>query len=261
MSWVKKLQKVNKIDKQTKYTVFGWIREMEKSFILVSKIIVAWVLRYLYKLTHVPMMLKSICILYYIDDEIFDETYVTGYWTHLSLDKKMAAVSEMSLGPKCHYGVLKINSKSDNICQWDLTIKPSRSVWRKNGSNRITIGISSFLPNMSMNNCYFNCPWFEHEYDEVEENIDYYILNQNGCILKKQYDTDEFDGRYHWHKWNWFNYGNGFGTNDLVSILLNIEKGEIRFFVNNIDQGIAYKNIKKSNLISYRLFVTLQEGD
>eukprot|EP01084_Bolivina_argentea_P060851 111167_1 len=236
MSWVKKLQKVNKIDKQTKYTVFGWIREMEKSF----------------KLTHVPMMLKSICILYYIDDEIFDEAYVTGSWTHLS---------GMCFGPHCHYGALKINSNSDNICRWDLMIKPSRSVWRKNGSNRITIGISSFLPNMSMNNCYFNCPWFEHEYDEVEENIDYYILNQNGCILKKQYDTDEFDGRYHWHKWNWFNYGNGFGTNDLVSILLNIEKGEIRFFVNNIDQGIAYKNIKKSNLISYRLFVTLQEGD
>ncbi len=56
---------------------------------------------------------------------------------------------------------------------------------------------------------------------------------------------------------NWTNYCNSCGVNDKIGILLDLKKDEIKFSINDIDQGIAYKNIKKDKNIKYRLMVSL----
>ena len=64
-------KKLSKIDKRTKYSVYGWIREMEQAL----------------DLSQVPMMISSICILYFHKDPIFDSNLI-GTSTKLSADKK-----------------------------------------------------------------------------------------------------------------------------------------------------------------------------
>ena len=51
-------KQLNTIDKRTKYSVYGWMRNEEKAL----------------KLRHIPSMISSMCILYFRDDEIFGVT-------------------------------------------------------------------------------------------------------------------------------------------------------------------------------------------
>ena len=55
---------------------------------------------------------------------------------------------------------------------------------------------------------------------------------------------------------SWKRYGASF-MKDKVSINLDLKKKEIRFLVNDQDQGIAYQNIKTGEDIKYRLVVSL----
>ena len=52
-SWLKKL---SKIDDRTKLAVYGWVSNEER----------------LLHLNHIPIMISSICVLYFYDDEIFE---------------------------------------------------------------------------------------------------------------------------------------------------------------------------------------------
>ena len=49
------LKQLSKIDKRTKYSVYGWIREEEKAL----------------KLSKIPSMISAMFILYFREDEIF----------------------------------------------------------------------------------------------------------------------------------------------------------------------------------------------
>eukprot|EP01084_Bolivina_argentea_P282151 482922_1 len=63
------LNRLSKIDTRTKYAVFGWIRNNEK----------------LLELSHIPLLISFICILYFRDDEIFA---IIGTKVKLSNNKK-----------------------------------------------------------------------------------------------------------------------------------------------------------------------------
>ena len=47
------------------------------------------------------------------------------------------------------------------------------------------------------------------------------------------------------------------GENDLVSIELDLDKKTIRFYLNSVDQGIAYRNVGCGDNVKYRLCVIL----
>eukprot|EP01084_Bolivina_argentea_P297692 512906_1 len=98
------LKLLSKIDKRTKYVVFGWIRNNEKTL----------------QLSHIPVMISSICILYFRDDEIFA---ITGTKVKLSNNKKCIEKikKEMAWG-NSSYGINEISSKDNIVCQWDLKI-------------------------------------------------------------------------------------------------------------------------------------------
>eukprot|EP01084_Bolivina_argentea_P033899 62685_1 len=114
------LNKLSKIDKRTKYAVCGWIRNKEKSFKL-----------------NIPLLISSICILYFRDDEIFA---IIGTKVKLSNNKKCIEKikKEMAWG-NSSYGINEISSKDNIVCQWDLKINKCTNSY---GGN-VMIGISS----------------------------------------------------------------------------------------------------------------------
>ena len=115
-------KQLSKIDDRTKYSVYGWIREAERSL----------------HLTHIPMMINSICILFYRDDEIFD---IIGKNVKVSSNKK--CITKLEAPPPDNkwdnntYGILEIPSMSNLIYKWDLKVCANRK------GTGIVIGISS----------------------------------------------------------------------------------------------------------------------
>ena len=113
-------KQLNKIDKRTKYSVHGWIRNKEKSL----------------RLTTIPSMINAICILYFRDDEIFD--VINDENVKLSANKKI--ITKFATRYFVHYnnyGIMEIAPTSNLIYQWDLRIV------RCNDTFGIIFGITS----------------------------------------------------------------------------------------------------------------------
>eukprot|EP01084_Bolivina_argentea_P297690 512904_1 len=91
------------IDKRTKYSVCGWIRNNGKAL----------------QLNHIPVMISSICILYFRDDEIF---VITGTKIQSSNNKKCIEKIKETNWLNSSYGINEISSKDNIVCQWDLKI-------------------------------------------------------------------------------------------------------------------------------------------
>ncbi len=201
---------LSKIDQTTKYVVYGWIREAEVEL----------------KLVHIPMMISSICILYYRDDEIFD---ITGDDIKLSQNKKCITEIGAEYRCNCNYGIIEVSSNSDNVYRWDLKIiKQPQQYWS------IFAGLSS-----------------------VRKLGDIWSLcRENGGASIYMYAN--LGSIYDANKAHWTMYGQRFRENDTVSIILDLQKQQITYLVNEEDQGIAYKNIIKNDDIKYQLLVVLR---
>ena len=98
-------KKFNKIDSKTKYTVYGWIREVENAL----------------KVTNIPTTISNICIIYYRDDECFDkiEPGITA-----KKNNKIVTVDCMT-GDNFifSFGKIGISSTTEVVCQWDIKIR------------------------------------------------------------------------------------------------------------------------------------------
>eukprot|EP01084_Bolivina_argentea_P033901 62690_1 len=115
---------LSKIDNKTKYTVCGWIRNNEQTL----------------KLNHIPLLISSICILYFRDDEIFA---LIGTKVKLSNNKKcIEKIANEDDYHNCSYGINEISSKDNIVCQWDLKINKISGSTDSNTHN-VMIGISS----------------------------------------------------------------------------------------------------------------------
>ena len=168
-SWLKK---VSKIDDKTKLTVYGWMRQKQNSF----------------NLSHVPMLITSMCILYFHDDEIFE--IAIGY----VISQSGKCITQTNQGGEAAYGSIKIASKSDTICQWDLKVsKPESKLCD------IIFGVA----------CIENADRFEY-------------CNAKG--IRYAFCKHEFvdiDGEETYHQWK--KYKNNIKHNDKVSLRLNLK--------------------------------------
>lgn len=191
----------------------------------------------LLKLPNIPSLVSAICILYVREDEIFYKISDNGIKRDENAKKVIKEKFDDCLYNN-NYGYIQIASDSDYIIQWDL------KVITKSIRCGITIGITNFE---DVNNAIEEC-----------NDMACYMFSENLCITA--------------NGWNYYgSYGNsgGFGENgnyfcdgDLVSLNLNLRKGQIKLFVNGQDEGIAFRNISRSDKIKYRLFVTLKNiGD
>ena len=99
------LKKLGEIDDKTKYSVYGWIRTAENEL----------------KLDYIPIMIKSICILYYYDDEVFDVNTSDIDVGEISKNKKIIAKTNCIRWIE-YYGTIRIPSQSCIVCKWDIKI-------------------------------------------------------------------------------------------------------------------------------------------
>ena len=57
------LKQLSKVSIHTKYSVYGWVREAETEL----------------RMGDIPLMIQTICILYYRDDDVFDKIDENGF--------------------------------------------------------------------------------------------------------------------------------------------------------------------------------------
>ena len=95
---------LNTVDQRSKYSVYGWIRHMQKTF----------------KIGNVPPLVTAICILYFREDEIFN---VISNGIKLSENKKMITKTEDDWDfANNSYGIMEIESENELEYIWDLKI-------------------------------------------------------------------------------------------------------------------------------------------
>ena len=115
-------KKLSKIDKRTKYNVYGWVRSAEQEL----------------SLDNVPVMICNICILYIHDEDIFIKTNKYGMVTN----GKRVTLADISTPCWMNaYGRNGIDSMSGIECQWDLDL---------NAGDYCVVGITS-LDSKQMN--------------------------------------------------------------------------------------------------------------
>ena len=93
------LKRLSEIDDKSKNGVYGWIRKAEEEL----------------QLGYIPLMISSICILYYYEDEIFE---IASKDVKLSKDGK----SIIKIAAHCdfcnmNFGKVEIISNTDNIAK------------------------------------------------------------------------------------------------------------------------------------------------
>ena len=175
-SWLKQLSKV---DNRTKHSVYGWIREAESEL----------------NIGYVPHMIRSICVLYFRDDEIFGSVSEKD-----SLCSNQKTMTKSDSWEECRgYGFIEIPSMDNVICRWDLKIHKSGL------EEEIFFGIASKNTALEVNG---------HQPFRTLR----YLFHNGETGLKSV------------------------GTNDTVSLCLNLDKDNITYLVNNKEQSISYKN-------------------
>ena len=184
-------------------------------------------------LQHIPMMISSIIILYFRDDGIFD---VIGDDIELSENKKVIRkIQNDQCWNNNSYGLAKIPSTRQISYKWDLKIKRCDGFKRFLSENFIVIGISSKQsPNKD----------FEHD----QTAIHYAIVLHDKAMMIKSADADNW----------WDPYGNNDEEIEKLSMYLDLVNKQIKFSINDKDQGIAYKNIKVDANINYRLMISIK---
>ena len=180
-------------------------------------------------LCHIPHMISSICILYYHEDDIFDVRKM-GKFVHVSDDKKCVTFknSKRYYWQHCNlFGTINVPSTNDLHYRWDLKV-------HRGSNDEFLIGISAAYDS------------FNIEEEAFEQTGPHYLFYSGYGSLIFENNTQ-----------TWKEYGTGYGNNDKVSIELNLRRNKIKFYVNGIDQGVAYqgKVIKKDKDIYYRLLV------
>lgn len=205
------LKKLSNIDSKTKYSVYGWIRKAEEEL----------------KLGHIPLLISSICILYFHDDAIFD---ITAENIKLSKDKKCITKLLTKGWDNVCYGITKIQSNTNNIYRWDMKI--NKLIF---GGVGIQIGISNiFHANTS--------------FDNYNAGFQYIQWGDGDVFHPSDRDWNSENDEEFWIQ-----------ENDKVSIVLNLKTATMICSVDHNGEifEIKHKNIKKSDDIIYRFGVSL----
>lgn len=214
-----------KANQRQKDSVKGWIRNEQK----------------LNKLWNIPSLIQSLCIIYFNEyDELSTEN--CGALVDISNDKTSITKRETNLSNLYCFGTLRIPSlNNNNIYRWDVQIiKWTPGV---HGFDNAMIGVSSRtkLWKSPGTNLTPYCRALEYAYGDT------------GKIMNPAWYSRTRD--------RWSDYGDKAKENDIISVELDIGDSTVRFYVNDKDQGIAYKDIKKGEDIQYRfIFGALCDG-
>ena len=203
------------IDDRIKYGVYGWIRKAEQEL----------------SLYHVPDMISNIIILYFHEDEIFDE--ITKDLIKSNKDKCVKITQAYDdIGIANAFGLIEINSTNYNQYQWDLKMYPAK----QESTNDCVIGITAIE---------------RGEYGDLNQ-----ILWNDAQLLHYLYFGSV--GSIYSPGTGWRKYHAEPMRNNKVSICLDLRKKEIGLIVDGRDQGMVFKDIEVDKVIKYRLVVSLR---
>ena len=170
-------------------------------------------------MNNVPSMIKSICILYFRNDEIFN--LIKNDEIKLSNNKKIITKIKMDgYHDNANFGIIEIPSKLEAVYAWDINIIKG---------NHTSIGIAS----------------------NHIENKDITHSEGSHYVFWKGYKLTRGN--------SWKLYGQSFKDGDKISVHLDLKQAKIKLIINGQDQGIAFGNVAKSSNITYRSFVSLCE--
>ena len=182
------------------------------------------------RIRNIPSIINVICILYFRDEDSFDILSKNGI--KLSENKKVITKLHKHTGLKYlnyNYGITDIPSMNNSIYTWKLKIIGTQ----KNG---IDIGITSKVI-------------IGRHRSMPDEECIYYTFSTNDRNGVKTASVYPF---YFWEP-----YGIKWKKDDEITMCLDLKQMQIKLMINDMDQGIAFKNIPKSSQIHYRFFVIL----
>lgn len=194
---------------------------------LARNIVQGWIRKMskMSKMSHIdiPIVLVRICILYYDEKEEF----IDNENIKLTADFKVARFETNCINLECGaFGKNVIPSMVNVKCKWDLKIKHVVN----NLGGFLAIGVStSNTKQQSIRH---------HKYGR-------YCYSKKGCKST------------HCGTLCWIWQGKHYTTNDKVSVELDLASNYIKFYVNDVDQGVSYEKdeILKGNNVCYRLYI------
>ena len=210
------LKKLSKIDDKTKYGVYGWIRKAEQEL----------------QLRHIPLMISSICILYYHEDDMFD---IVSKHIKLSNDRKVITkLSGMVGADNTNYGTIAVSSNTNNIHRWDFKIREM--------AGNMLIGITdstAMEPNTSI----------VHNTGKKCYRDNSYALWINSGVV--------YNGTKGW------DMSDSYGVANLkkISIILNLQTSILSYLYNDRVKIKKIQNIQKRDGIKLKMFVILRSKD
>ena len=226
---------------RNKYACYGWIRETE-NILKLAQI--------------VPSIVKVVCLLYFRDDEIFNDVIEKG-GIQLSSNKKVLSLSDYDDKSSCNifqhkiciypcnnYGINEICSTQQTKIQWDLKVNdPTRGWW--SATPAILFGIAN-----------------KHDVDA--DRIHYIFqyqkiwISHGLCRFYHRNGKYTYSGKYARalgrHKQKIYDDG------DRVSLHLDLKQKKIKVIVNGFDLGFTSVPIVTSPQIQYKFCVILHGG-
>eukprot|EP01084_Bolivina_argentea_P155838 271557_1 len=175
---------------------------------------------------NVPKLVTTTCILFCFIKEHFHE-----YGNCMTINETLDIISMRSVRIKRNtvYGMLEINPKTNTII-YIWTIK----ILKHNGAYNIYIGIDSS-----------QYPFYYRNADFTNNDGNpHYSYGSSGRIYCFE---DTISGE---------EYGKEWTEGDIIKMKLHTKNKTLKYYVNNIDQGIAFKNIEMKNKI-YHMVVSL----
>ena len=211
---------LSKSDKRDRYCVHGFIHEIEP--LLYSQ--------------QVPQDLNEVIVSFFSCDEYFEEIdkSVTAT-TILSADRKWVTKNpKYGYWYNACYGKIRIDSKSDKKCQWELKIDCAE----KGGAQ---IGISS--EDLTSGRHFLLRHTVEIMYSGREFAVLKYVKYLTGC------------GTH-----GWCRHSRLIRPDDVFSVHLDLKNAEMRFYLNDEDTGIIYKYIEEKENVKWRLYAQLRSA-
>lgn len=216
---------------RNKYVCYGWIRETE-NILKLAQI--------------VPDMVKVICLLYFRDDEIFDDVNEKGI--QLSSNKKVISSKNYICNNLkiINYGITEICSIQQTKIQWDLKVNDRHMI----GVPSLSIGIANNKHD-DVDRIYYlfryNKTWIRLEH---RDGTDKYGVTLSGDKLSDRQEKIYDDGD---------RVSLMMEIDSRVSLHLDLIQKKIKLIVNGFDFGFASVPIVTSPQIQYRLCVIFDQ--
>ena len=213
-SFVRKSKDINTL---TQTIVYGFIHSSEDSTYIIHDIPIFIILSYFYNYQ----------IHEHFDVNLFPSCNSIPPFNYDSQSKTIKH-SAYGTNGKNHtiYGYFDINGSVKGIYQWIFKII-------RNDENLICIGIE-----LSGNKQNIFTDFCDIDSFKIDNKSDFYATNGYDLYCK---NTENISFQtYKEYEWN---------DNDLIKMEINTNNGTILYFINDINQGIAFKNIKFNHII------------